>query len=155
MIPIQRVLKLIPPSYLEKLGMDMGVNACNQVRLPGHVVFVCLLNTIVNNPVVTQRLLEETYTLIYGGCADHSSFGKRLNTLDPAYFQAIHTHLYRELSRRGSGKKLPARGFPEEPPALRVRWVDATTVTLSAKLLQFGLLQDPGGRADPDGISKW
>ncbi len=132
MVPLEKLEALLPPAELEHLATVLEVNAPNQVRLTGQAVFLCLLTTVIHHPIVTQRLLEETYSQLYGRPADHSSFGKRLATLDPAYLEAIFRHLYRELHRRSGGD--PARG-------LRLRRLDATTVTASAKLLHFGLLQ--------------
>lgn len=139
MIDVERLQALLPVQVLSDLAESLGVNAPNQVRLPGEAVFVCLLNTLASHPVVTLRLLEETYSQIFGRPADHSSFGKRLAKLNPAYFQAIYTHLYRRLEPQcasGAGR------------GLRWRRVDATTVTYSAKLLHFGILQRSGNRAD-------
>jgi hypothetical protein len=131
MVPLEKLEELLPPARLAELALALEVNAPNQVRLSGQAVLLCWLTTVLNHPVVTQRLLEETYTELFGCQADHSSFGKRLAVLNPAYFEALFRFLSRELHRRLGTD--PSRG-------LRVRRVDATTVTLSAKLLHFGLL---------------
>ena len=137
MVPLEKLQELLPPRLLDKLALELEVNAPNQVRLPGQAVFLCLLNTVVNNPVVTQRLLEESYFQLFGTTADHSSFGKRLATLPPDYLKALFTHVYR----------LVEATLPTEKRGPRVRRVDATTVTASAKLLHFGLVQRANGRA--------
>lgn len=137
MIPLEKFQELFPPRLLDTLAVKLAVNAPNQVRLPGQAVFLCLLNTVVNNPVVTQRLLEETYTRLFDAHADHSSFGKRLAVLSPEYFQHLFLHLERRLE-----PFLPPTGLIR-----RVRRVDATTVTASAKWLHFGLLQRANQRA--------
>src|SRR5207237_972265 len=116
-------------------------DAPNQVRLPGVVVFGCLLNTMANHSLVTQRLLEATFTQRTGQPTDHSSFGKRLSRIRPEYFEAIFRHLYRLLERQMT---------PAEAQSLRVRRVDATTVTLSSKWLSFGIRQ-AGGRKNGTG----
>jgi hypothetical protein len=137
MVPVERLLSLFPPGLLRELAVALEVDAPNQVRLPGEAVFLCLLHTLASHPVATQRLLEETYTQLYGRPADHSSFGARLARLDPAYFQALLTHLHRRLEplfATGAGR------------GLRLRRVDATTVTTAARLLRFGLLQRAGNR---------
>lgn len=133
---MERLLALFPPNLLDGLALSYDVNAPNQVRLPGQKVFVCLLNVLVNHPKLTQRLLEETYQQVTGLHADHSSFGKRLGLLKPAYFQAIFRHLSRRL--------LPQMSVGDQR-ALRLRRVDATLVRLSAKLLDFGLYTGPTG----------
>lgn len=137
MIPLAKLQALLPPRLLTGLAVALEVNAPNQVRLPGEAVFLCLLNTLLNGSVVTQRLLEETYTRLYGRKADHSSFGKRLATLKPTYLEALFRPLYRQLQ-------------PADAPhsrGLHVRRIDATTVTASAKLLHFGLQQRAHRRA--------
>jgi hypothetical protein len=137
MIALAQFDALLPQELLAHLAAATHCDAPNQVRLPGRVVFLCLLNTVLNSPVVTQRLLDEHFAQRMGGTADHSSFGKRLGTLPPAYLHALFVHLYRQLepllaSAPGSGPRL--------------RFVDATTVTGSAKLLTFGIRQRSGGR---------
>jgi hypothetical protein len=114
------------------------VDAPNQVRLPGPVVFVCLLNTMANHPLVTQRLLQEAFTQRTGQPTDHTSFGYRLRKIPPGYFEAILRHLERTLAPQLT------RG---EAHALRLRRADATTVSLSSKLLSFGI-RHQGARKD-------
>lgn len=137
MIPVESLLALFPPKLLDRLALAYAVNATNQIRLSGQTVFVCLLNALVNHPKLTQRLLEETYQQITGRHADHSSFGKRLAVVKPAYFRAIFVHLARQLQ--------PQMTVGDQR-ALRLRRVDATLVLLSAKLLHFGLYTGPNGR---------
>src|SRR5437667_7685032 len=137
-LPVQKLLALLPPALLDRLAIQYAVNAVNQVRLTGQAVFVCLLNALVNHPKLTQRLLEDTYQQLHGHTADHSSFGKRLEQINPEYFEALFRHLYREMQPRMT---------PGDVRSLRLRRVDATTVVLSAKLLAFGIHVNSGGRA--------
>jgi len=122
---------LLPLPLVEELAVTYNVDAKNQIRLPGSVVFVCLLHGLLHHPQLTQRLLEETYTKQTGHHADHSSFGKRLEKINPDYFGALYAFLH---------QKIAPQMTKGDAQALRVRFVDATTVTLSAKLLSFGLL---------------
>src|SRR5713101_2113504 len=96
-LPVQKLLVLLPPPLLDRLAVQYAVNAVNQVRLTGQTVFICLLNALVNHPKLTQRLLEETFRKLTGRTADHSSFGKRLATVKPEYFEAIFRHLQQRL----------------------------------------------------------
>lgn len=121
---------LIPMSLLDRLAIQYSVNAKNQVRLPGQTVFLCILNGLLNHPALTQRMLEEQYEKLTGCTCDHSSFGKRLPTIKVDFFRAILDHLHHKLGH--SIKK-------GDEQALKLRIVDATTVTLSAKLLDLGM----------------
>jgi Transposase DDE domain len=141
MIAVEELLGLLPAEYLERLAGHLAVDAPNQVRLPGPVVFVCLLNTMANQPLVTQRLLQEAFTQRTGQATDHTTFGYRLGKIPPGYFEAILRHLERTL-----GPQL-TRG---EAQALRLRRADATTVSLSSKLLSFGI-RHQGARKDGSG----
>lgn len=89
---------LIPMPLLDKLALQYQVNTKNQVRLPGQTVFLCLLNGLLNHVQLTQRMLEEQYEKLTGQLCDHSSFGKRLDSVDWQFFQAIFEHLYSRLS---------------------------------------------------------
>ena len=122
---------------LDKLAIEYGVNARNQVRLPGQAVFLCLLNGLFNHPELTQRMLEEQYEKLTGQSCDHSSFGKRLSTMDSGYIQAILAHLHEVIG------PYITKG---DIQALRLRIVDATIITLSAKLLDFGIKANHGGK---------
>src|SRR5262245_1095913 len=141
MIPLDNLLDLFPAELLDQLAVRFHVNKANQIKLPGQTVFLCLLNSVVNNPIVSQRILEATYQKVTGQTADHSSFGKRLAAINPAYFEALFTHVYRHVQ--------PLMAATEER-ALRLRRVDATTVVLSAKVLAFGIHVASGGKVGPE-----
>ena len=121
---------LLPHELLDQLAQQYNVDAKNQVRLPGKLVFLTLLHTLLHHPEMTLRLLEETYFQKVGKHADHSSFAARLARIKPDYFEAIFHSLYRKLAPTAT------KG---EKQSLKLHFVDATTVTLSAKLLTFGL----------------
>lgn len=131
LVPLEKLKRVLPQGLLQHLAVEHKTDTCNQVRLPGAAVFVCLLDALLNHGVVTQRLLEEIYTQRTGVHADHSSFGERLKRIPAEYFVALYHDLHRRLA--------PQASAPEQR-ALRVRWADATVVALSAKLLFWGLL---------------
>ena len=130
--------ELLPAALLDKLALTHKVDAKNQIRLTGKLVFLCLLHNLLYHKDLTLRLLEEAYQQYTGQTADHSSFGKRLAVIKPAYFEALFQFLFDKLAPQAS---------EGEARALNLRFVDATTVTLSAKLMAFGLLV---GTRSPD-----
>jgi hypothetical protein len=140
MIPLDHLLDLLPSKLLERLAVRFRVDKVNQIKLPGRTVFLCLLNSLLNHVVVSQRLLEATYQKLTGQTADHSSFGKRLAVINPDYFEAIFTHVYRAIAPQMTA---------QDERGVRLRRVDATTVVLSAKLIAFGIQVASGGRAGP------
>jgi len=133
MIPLTELKKLIPASTLDKLAAEYHVDKANQVKLPGQTMFLCLLNGLVNHFMLTLRLLETQYSLITGQSCDHSAFGKRLSSIDPEFFHAIYVHLCDKISP--SITKGDAQ-------SLKLRIVDPVTITLSSKLLSFGIKVD-------------
>jgi hypothetical protein len=139
MIPLEKLLSVLPISALDRLALSQEVDKKNQFKLPGVAVFICLLNSIVNHPFVTQRLLEETYNNYSGQTADHSSFGKRLAQIKVSYFEAIFWQLHSQLASRITMAEQNAL-------KLRLRFVDATTISLSAKLIDFGIRVGTRGR---------
>src|SRR5438874_3000783 len=141
MIPLHQLLDLMPANLSDRLAVPLRVNKVNQIKLPGQTVFLCLLNSLVNNPVVSQRILEATYTKITSQSVDHSSIGKRLTAINPAYFEAIFTHVYRAIQPQMA---------PSDERGLRLRRVDATTVVLSAKVMAFGIHVASGGKIGPE-----
>jgi hypothetical protein len=145
MSPAERLFDLLPLKLLDRLAVKVRVNKANQIRLRGQTVFLCLLNTMLRHPAATQRLLEAQYRKLTGETADHSSFGKRLATIDPEYFRALFEHVHREIRPQMTAHD--ARGF-------RLRRVDATTVTLSAKVLAFGIHVAAGGKQNPESAKR-
>jgi hypothetical protein len=130
MIPLDDLLRLIPAALLAKLALAHRVDRANQVRLQGQTVFVCLLNTLLNHSQVTQRRLQETFRRLTGKTVHYSSFSCRLGKINPDDFDALFTHVHRQVQ---------AQLTKADAPVLRQRIVDATTVTLSAKLIAFGI----------------
>ncbi len=130
MVPLAELHRLVPSILLERLALAYRVDRVNQIRLRGQTVFVCLLNTLLNHAIVTQRLLQETFRRVTGKSVHYSSFSYRLAQIDPNYFDAIFTHVYRQIQ---------AQLTRADPPVLRQRIADATTVTLSAKWIAFGI----------------
>jgi hypothetical protein len=131
MLPLEELTSFFPIELLDRLAVAFRVNRANQIRLPGQAVFLCLLHGLLPHPELTQQRLADLYTQQTGQTVCRSSFSKRLLTLPAAYFAALAQHLFRQLQPQlRSG----------EPPGLRLRIADATVVSLSAKLLQFGLL---------------
>jgi hypothetical protein len=133
MVTTDDFLGLLPPDLLDRLAVEYQTDACNQVTLPGRAVLVCLLNGILNHPELTLRLLEEIYHRETGQTADHSSFGRRLATIPAGYFQAVCDHLHRTVRDHAARDRTPGT------EALHLKRIDATIVTLSSKLMAFGL----------------
>jgi Transposase DDE domain len=130
MVPLRELLDLVPAALLEKLALAYQVDKANQVRLTGQTVFVCLLNSFLNHARVTQRLLEDSFACLTGKTTHYSSFSYRLGSIRVDYFDALFTHLYRQV------RSQLTRGAQ---PVLRHRIADATIVTLSSKLIAFGI----------------
>ena len=72
MIPLDPLFDLLPAPLLDRLAVQFAVNRVNQVKLAGQTVFLCLLNTLVSNPVVSQRLLKATYEQLTGQNLDQT-----------------------------------------------------------------------------------
>ena len=131
MISFDKFHALLSPQELETLAVPYALDKANSVKLSGSVVFLCLLNGLLNHNELSQRLLEETFHQYTGDICDHSSFSRCFARIEPTYFDDLVALLRRKLA--------PQLSLATER-ALHLRFVDATTVTLSAKLLHFGLL---------------
>jgi hypothetical protein len=136
-VSMNKFKSLLPTALLDKLAMEYSVNACNQVKLTGQTVFLCLLNGLLNHPELSQRMLEEQYKKLTGKACDHSAFGKRFSAINTEYFRSILHHLQFKMDA------LITKG---DIGALKLRIVDATIVTLSAKLLKFGIKANHGNK---------
>lgn len=139
MISLSKFKSLIPAQLIDKLAIEYTVNADNHIRLPGQTLFLCLLNGILNHMSLTQRMLEEQYKKMTGKYCDHSSIGKRIASIDADFFKAISEYLYSKLASLASKKDLHI---------LNLRIIDTTIVTLSAKLLSFGIKANHGNKGE-------
>src|SRR3989442_9017593 len=140
MIPLDHLLDLFPSKLLARLAVRFRVNKVNQFKLPGQTVFLCLLNALVNHPVVSQRLLKATYEKVTGQTVDHSSFSKRLATVNPDYFDALYQHIYQKIQ--------PLMAAHDER-GLRLRREGGPTWVWSPQLAAFGIPARPHGPHGP------
>lgn len=108
MISLSKLKALIPASHVNRLAVEYQVNSDNHVRLPGQTVFLCVLNGILNHPILTQRLLEEQYKKQVGRSCDHSSFGKRLANISADYFRAIFDLVHSKVACLATDSDLQA-----------------------------------------------
>ena len=138
MLTLQHFFTLFPPKRLEELACEYQVDAQHSIKISGPALFLCLLNGLLNHPELSQRMLEEIYHQQTGQTLDHSTFGKCLNRINPSFFKGIFQELYAKLQ-----PQIPSG----TQSALKLRIVDATIVTLSAKLLSWGLRS---GTCNPD-----
>lgn len=130
MLALKHFFTFLPPERLEALAGRYQLDAAHSVKLSGPTLFLCLLNGLLNHPELSLRLLEETYHQQTGDTLDHSTFSYALNRVSPHYFADVFGELH---------QKLQPKITVGTQRALKVRRVDATTVTLSAKLLTWGL----------------
>src|SRR6266446_7803315 len=98
MIALKKLLGLLPASLLHHLEVRYQLTSEHQAKLTGETLFVCLLNNLVNHPLVTQRLLKETFAHKTGQQIDHSGIGRALSKVPPDYFRAVFEHLYAKLA---------------------------------------------------------
>src|SRR5687768_8279339 len=94
---LEDLLDVLPPAELDRLAVQFNVNAVNQIRLPGQAVFVCLLNGVLNSPLLTQEMLKATYEAEFGHPVHSSSFGHRLEGIKPDYFEALFRAVFRRV----------------------------------------------------------
>src|SRR5258708_20028281 len=112
MIAIECLLELLPPALLSDLAVQYKLDDSHEIRLTGDTAFVCMLNNLMNDPLLTQRLPEEQFVKQTGRSIDHSPFGRWLSRPDPALFPAAFRHLYIKLARPATHALTP----PSRPP---------------------------------------
>jgi len=132
--------KILPRELIERLAVEHNVDKRNQIKLPGMLVFSCLLDTMLSGSEASLRDLEDTYQIRTGETIDHSTFGKRFAKIPVDFFRDIFEYLFTELSEQTT---------PSEKKALHIRFVDATIVALSARILQVGLLVNHRSKKGP------
>jgi hypothetical protein len=145
-VSLAELERVLPRRDLSRLAVKHEVDAVNQVRLPGVAVFTCLLDTILNHGVVTQRLLAEIYEQRTGTRADHSSFSYRLSRIPASYFEALYDVVHGRLAPQASAAEQrrcasggPTPRWSPSPPSC---WIGGS----SAGTVRSG---EPSGRSRP------
>lgn len=132
------LLDLIPETYFDKIADETNVDY--QVKkLSGKLMFNLLLMGILQSERLSLRVMEELFSTqkfqTYAGLpcdftTRHSSIRDRITTISNLYFEElfykISTLLNRKYKRKDKGK-------------YKVERFDSTMVSLSSKLLTFGM----------------
>jgi len=131
------VIGLVPDELLDNLAAETSVDYSVK-KLHGKSVFKLFLFAFLNGGGISLRILEaifksERFKTLFNLPAEavkHSALGMRLKNIDCGYFEKIFEHLIRS-------PQLEAVLFDRKKIA--VSKIDTTIVTLSSKLLKFGL----------------
>lgn len=145
------VINLVPDALLDNLSMETGVDYSVQ-KLHGKVMFKLFLFAFLSGSKISLRLLETIFQSdrfrylfhVKPTSIKHSAFSMRLNKISYVYFEKIFTHLIQS-------PKLDAVLFNRKKVA--VSKIDTTIVTLSSKLLRFGLDDNPGYKTLKFGVT--
>lgn len=136
------IIGLVPDELLDNLSVETGVDYSVQ-KLYGKAVFKLFLFAFLNGGGVSLRILEaisksERFKNLFNiptQPVKHSAIGMRLKNIDGRYFEKIFEHLIHS-------PKLESVLFDRKK--ISVSKIDTTIVTLSSKLLKFGLDDNPG-----------
>lgn len=147
-MPIQKswkaedVIGLIPDELLDNLSAETGVDYSVK-KLRGKIIFKLLLFAFLNGGGISLRILEaifqsERFRNFFNPsvrAVKHSALSMRLRNIDSGYFEKIFEHLIHS-------PELESVLFNRQK--ISVSKIDTTIVTLSSKLLKFGLDDNPG-----------
>lgn len=136
------VISLVPDEILDNLSSETGVDYSVK-KLRGKSIFKLFLFACLNGGGVSLRLLEaifqsERFRNLFNPQAQtikHSALSMRLRNINSRYFEKIFEYLI-------SSPKLETVLFDRKK--ISVSKIDTTIVTLSGKLLKFGLNDNPG-----------
>lgn len=145
------IIGLVPDELLDNLSMETGVDYSVQ-KLHGKVIFKLFLFAFLDGSKISLRLLETIFKSdrfrnlfqIKPTSIKHSAFSMRLNKISFTYFEKIFTRLIQS-------PKLDAVLFDRKKIA--VNKIDTTIVTLSSKLLRFGLDDNHGYKTLKFGVT--
>jgi hypothetical protein len=129
-IPISLFNELLPSSKLEDLAFPYKLDSGNSVKLSGQLTFCTLLRGLLYDTDIALRAMAVKFEESTGESLHYSSIAKRLRSIKPDYFRDIFDYLTGVVGPQVN---------PKSPGPLSVIKVDATLVTISAKLCSFGL----------------
>lgn len=136
------IIGLAPDELLDSLSDATGVNYSVK-KLHGKSIFKLFLFAALNGGDVSLRILEAIFQSerfrnlfnIQAKPASHAAFSLRLKNIRADYFERIFTYLI-------NSPKLETVLFNRKK--IQTSKIDTTIVTLSSKLLKFGLDDNPG-----------
>lgn len=136
------IIGLVPDELLDNLAQDTGVDYSVK-KLHGKSVFKLFLFAFLSGGSVSLRILEaifqsERFKNLFNlptRAVKHSALSMRLRNIDSRYFEKIFEYLVHS-------PKLKAVLFDRQK--IPTSKIDTTIVTLSSKLLHFGLNDNQG-----------
>lgn len=129
-LSIKAFEELLPSKRLERLALTYELDATQSIKLSGPLMFLTLLRGVVYHQEVSLRLMADDFLEATGVRLHYSALSKRLSRINVEYFHDVFDYLVKVLKDEIN---------PRSHGPLSVRIVDATTVTLSAKLCLFGI----------------
>lgn len=147
----EKIISLVPDELLDNLSMETGVDYSVQ-KLHGKVIFKLFLFAFLSGSKISLRLLETIFQSdrfrdlfhIKPTSIRHSAFSMRLHKISHVYFEKIFLNLIQS-------PQLDAILFDRKKIA--VRKIDSTIVTLSSKLLRYGLDDNAGYKTLKFGVT--
>lgn len=138
----EEIIGLVPDDLLDNLSGETAVDYSVK-KLKGKVIFKLFLFAFLNGGGISLRILaaifkSERFRNLFEVPAKpvkHSALGMRLHKINHEYFAKIFTHLV-------GSPQLEAVLFDRKK--IPTSKIDTTIVTLSSKLLKFGLDDNPG-----------
>lgn len=141
------LLQLIPEHFFDKIAKETNVDF--QVKkLSGKLMFNLLLMGILQSERLSLRVMEELFStqkfqsfsgLKPDSSTRHSSIRDRISTIPSSYFEELFYKIAELLNR-----KYKRKDFGK----YKVERFDSTVVSLSSKLLNFGMIS---GKKPKDG----
>ena len=141
------LLQLIPEHFFEKIAEETNVDF--QVKkLNGKLMFNLLLMGILQSERLSLRVMEELFStqkfqsfsgLKPDSSTRHSSIRDRISTMPSSYFEELFSKIVGLLNRKYKRKDIGK---------YRIERFDSTVVSLSSKLLNFGMIS---GKKPKDG----
>jgi hypothetical protein len=129
-VPLSELEKVLPHAFLERLAVPYKIDSKHSIKLSGPLVFTTVLLGLLSGSKIALRSMADIFMDITGKSLDHSALGKRFAKLPIEYFSDILKRVQRHVRDKINAR---SRG------PMSIHLVDATTVTLSAKWLCFGL----------------
>jgi len=129
-IPISLFNALLPSATLERFAIPYKIDSKNSVKLSGQLMFCTLLRGLLYDTDVALRAMAVKFEESTGESLHYSAISKRMRSIKSEYFHDVFEYV---------ASTVKAHVNPKSPGPLSIIKVDATIVTISAKLCSFGL----------------
>lgn len=146
----EQIIGLIPDDLLDQFSIETGVDSFVK-KFHGKIIFKLFIYAMLTSKTISLRILETIFAShrfqqlfnLPKSKLTHAGIAYRLKTMDVSYVERIFSHLI-------ATPEVETIFFADK--RVNIRKIDSSVVTISSKLLNFGMNNVPGKKSIKFGV---